>query len=162
MTPFLLQIYLPGIDGTGLAAFRQFPGLASDFALSTFSVPVSDRSSFTELVQTCATFMRRIAADTPPQRPIYLLGESFGGILALAVAIEAPEAVDRIVLVNPATAFLDSPWAEVSLLHQHQPHVQMRDTPHVRRICSWPCMHRQQRHPIPPPYVCAAQTSVGS
>lgn len=106
-------MYLPGIDGTGLAAFRQFPSISQDFALSTFTVPITDRSSFTELVQICAGFMRQVAADSSPTRPIYLLGESFGGILALAVGIEAPEAIDRIVLVNPATSFLDSPWAEV-------------------------------------------------
>ena len=106
-------MYLPGIDGTGLAAFRQFPTISKDYTLSSFTVPITDRSSFIDLVHTCSAFVRRLAADCPPTRPIYLLGESFGGILALAVGIEAQEAVDRIVLVNPATSFLDSPWAEV-------------------------------------------------
>eukprot|EP00892_Ulva_mutabilis_P002490 jgi/Ulvmu1/12241/UM086_0032.1 len=116
-----VMVYLPGIDGTGLAAFRQFPTISDDFTLSTFSVPSTDRSSFTELVQTCTEYVRHVAANSPPTRPIYLFGESFGGILALAVGIEAPEAVDRIVLVNPATSFLDSPWAEAKPLIQSLP-----------------------------------------
>ena len=45
-----------------------------------------------------------------PTRPVYLLGESFGGLLALAAASEAPELADRVVLVNPATSFPRSAW----------------------------------------------------
>lgn len=45
-------------------------------------------------------------------RPVYLLGESFGGLLALAIAKGSPF-VDRVVLVNPATSFADSPWPQM-------------------------------------------------
>lgn len=48
--------------------------------------------------------------QSPPERPVYLLGESFGGVLALAVAEARPDLVDRIVLVNPATSFSRSLW----------------------------------------------------
>lgn len=43
-------------------------------------------------------------------RPVYLLGESFGGTLCLALAAKLGNFVDRLVLVNPATSFTDSPW----------------------------------------------------
>jgi pimeloyl-ACP methyl ester carboxylesterase len=36
-----------------------------------------------------------------PERAIYLMGESFGGVLALAVAARNPEAYLHLVLVNP-------------------------------------------------------------
>jgi pimeloyl-ACP methyl ester carboxylesterase len=49
-------------------------------------------------------------AGFPPERPVYLLGESFGGILALAVAANRPDLVDRVVLVNPATSYQQSIW----------------------------------------------------
>lgn len=41
------------------------------------------------------------------------LGESFGGVLALAVAAANPRLVDRVVLVNPATSFPRSPWPTI-------------------------------------------------
>ena len=47
---------LAGIDGTGLAASRQFPSLSRSFDLTALSVPGSDRTPFPELVKlvTCA------------------------------------------------------------------------------------------------------------
>ena len=39
---------------------------------------------------------------------VTLVAESFGGCLALRVAKEAPELLERMVLVNPATAFATS------------------------------------------------------
>lgn len=54
--------------------------------------------------------MEVLVGQSPPERPVYLLGESFGGVLALAVAEARPDLVDRIVLVNPATSFGRSPW----------------------------------------------------
>ena len=45
-----LMLYIPGIDGTGMAASRQFPGLMGSFDFRAFSVPVNDRTPFTGLV----------------------------------------------------------------------------------------------------------------
>lgn len=45
-----------------------------------------------------------------PDRPVYLLGESFGAVLALAVAAAKTDLVDRLVLVNPATSYENSIW----------------------------------------------------
>lgn len=45
-----LMLYIPGIDGTGMAASRQFPGLMGSFDFRTFSVPLNDRTPFTGLV----------------------------------------------------------------------------------------------------------------
>ncbi len=44
-----------------------------------------------------------------PLRPVYLMGESFGGLVALALA-QRCRAVDRVILCNPATSFTDSMW----------------------------------------------------
>lgn len=108
-----VQFYLPGIDGTGLAAVRQFAPLSESFVLSCLTIPPNNRDTFEELLERVVAHITCIAADIPPTRPIYLLGESFGGILALAVGAAAPESVDRIVVVNPATSFPESPWASV-------------------------------------------------
>lgn len=93
-----LMVYLPGIDGTGLAAARQFPSLLRNFDLVTLITPSGDRSDFNALVRTVIDYLEFEAPLHPPERPIYLLGESFGGILAVAVAAECPGLVDRIVL----------------------------------------------------------------
>lgn len=43
-----------------------------------------------------------------PWCPVYLVGEAFGGALALSVAARNPELDLILVLVNPATSFPDS------------------------------------------------------
>ena len=46
------------------------------------------------------TQLEGVLAGRDPSLPVYLLGESFGGLVALALATSCP-AIDRIVLVNP-------------------------------------------------------------
>lgn len=41
----------PGLDGSGLTAFVQYPTLAQAFELRCLTMPTSDRSSFIELVE---------------------------------------------------------------------------------------------------------------
>lgn len=53
-TTLPLMIYLPGIDGTGLAASRQFPSVMQAFDLRAFLTPVQDRTSFDGLVHIIA------------------------------------------------------------------------------------------------------------
>eukprot|EP00667_Euglena_gracilis_P021179 EG_transcript_23120 len=78
--------YLPGIDGTGVAAQQQLPELAQHFNFWSLTVPVEDRTAFPELVDFVVGFVEAQAAQQDaegPRRPVYLLGESFGGALAL-------------------------------------------------------------------------------
>eukprot|EP00798_Chlamydomonas_sp_ICE-L_P000391 gene391-1787_t len=106
--PFL--IYLPGIDGTGLAAYRQFPELCKNFDLHALFIPPEDRSGFESLAMLQAEI-----SQFAPERPVYLLGESFGGLMCLALAQQMPE-VDRIILVNPATNYSSSAWPDLGPL----------------------------------------------
>jgi pimeloyl-ACP methyl ester carboxylesterase len=105
-----MMLYLPGIDGTGLAAQRQFESILSRFDLITLVTPPEDRTDFSALVDIVVNFLKVEVPLHPATRPIYILGESFGGVLAFAVAAEAPHLIDRLVLVNPATSFEDSLW----------------------------------------------------
>ena len=132
-----LQVYLPGIDGTGLAAWQQFPAIVERFALVCMSVPVDDRTPFEGLVTIVADYMDTTAATVSGSRPIYLLGESFGGLLALAVAERCSQSIDRVVLVNPATSYRDSMWPPV----RH--HTTAKQTM-VRQVFWWgACFHRR-------------------
>lgn len=49
--PLPLMLYLPGIDGTGLAASRQFPYLVDAFDLHALSIPGQDRTPFEGLLK---------------------------------------------------------------------------------------------------------------
>lgn len=62
----------------------------------------------------------------PPTRPVYLLGESFGAVIALAVAHERPDLADRLILVNPATSFPRSVWPTLGPLLPSVPRVSRR------------------------------------
>jgi pimeloyl-ACP methyl ester carboxylesterase len=57
----------------------------------------------------------------PADRPVYILGESFGGILALAIAASRPDLVCRLVLVNPATSYQRSVWPTLGPLLPNVP-----------------------------------------
>ncbi|KAL0344174.1 UNVERIFIED_CONTAM: Acyltransferase-like protein, chloroplastic [Sesamum angustifolium] len=50
----------------------------------------------------------RLEHSRTPNRPIYLVGESFGGCLALAVAARNPDIDLMLILANPATSFSKS------------------------------------------------------
>ena len=72
-------------------------------------------------------YLEVVVGGSPPDRPAYLLGESFGGVLALAVAQARPDLVDRVVLVNPATSFPRSVWPALGPL--------LPSVPKVRGLC---------------------------
>ncbi|CAD7699010.1 unnamed protein product, partial [Ostreobium quekettii] len=105
-----IMLYIPGIDGTGLAAFRQFPLLVEAFELHSLSVPTADRTDFVGIVEIIEDYLKIEINERANGRPVYLLGESFGGVLALVVAERCRELVDRVVLVNPATSYRQSYW----------------------------------------------------
>ncbi|KAI3428285.1 hypothetical protein D9Q98_006664 [Chlorella vulgaris] len=124
-----LMLYLPGIDGSGLAASRQFPSLLQKFDMRTLVTPIQDRTAFPELVKIVADYLRQHVPAYSPTRPVYVLGESFGGLLALAVAAEVPALVDRLVLVNPATSFSSSLWPLIGPLLPQVPRELYRALP---------------------------------
>lgn len=104
-------LYLPGFDGTYICPFLQFPELSTEFDVWCMVVGMDDRSTFDELKQNVLDFITtKLEGDT--RRPLYLAGESFGGILASEVANEllSKEVGDKsslsgLVLINPATCY---------------------------------------------------------
>ncbi|KAL3722932.1 hypothetical protein ACJRO7_035169 [Eucalyptus globulus] len=99
-----LLLYLPGLDGTGAGLTSQYKKLGKVFDIWCLHIPVMDRTSFLDLVRMVE---RTIKAETnrSPNRPIYLVGESLGGCLALAVAARNPDTDLLLILANPATSF---------------------------------------------------------
>lgn len=95
-----LLLYLPGIDGTGAGLTSQYKKLGKVFDIWCLHIPVMDRTSFLDLVKLVE---RTVKAETyrSPNRPIYLVGESLGGCLALAVAERNPDIDILLILANP-------------------------------------------------------------
>ncbi|XP_019437421.1 PREDICTED: acyltransferase-like protein At3g26840, chloroplastic [Lupinus angustifolius] len=104
-----LLLYLPGIDGLGLGLTLHHQKLGSIFDVWCLHIPVADQTPFTELVKIVEKTVRSEHQQLP-NRPIYLVGESLGGCLALAVAAHIPDIDVVLILANPATSFGRSQW----------------------------------------------------
>ncbi|KAK4435282.1 Acyltransferase-like protein, chloroplastic [Sesamum alatum] len=114
-SPVLL--FLPGMDGLGLGLILHHKSLGKVFDVRCMHIPVQDRTPFEELVEWVEETVRA-EHSLSPNKPIYLVGDSFGGCLALAVAARNPKIDLVVILANPATSFGRSqlqpllPWLE--------------------------------------------------
>ena len=101
-----LLLLLPGLDGTGQLFVSQVQALAHDFDVRCLTIPPDNRQDWCALAQTVIRLMQEAGGD----RPIYVCGESFGGCLALQVALMVPARLAHLVLINPASALSRSAW----------------------------------------------------
>ncbi|XP_075094553.1 phytyl ester synthase 1, chloroplastic-like isoform X1 [Nicotiana tabacum] len=99
-----LLLFLPGMDGTGLGLVLHEKALGKVFQVWCLHIPVYDRTPFDELAEYVEETVRMRHASSP-NKPIYLVGDSFGGCLALAVAARNPKIDLVLILANPATSF---------------------------------------------------------
>ncbi|KAJ9180156.1 hypothetical protein P3X46_008435 [Hevea brasiliensis] len=97
-------LFLPGMDGVGLGLTLHHKALGKVFEVWCLHIPVYDRTPFEGLVKLVEETVR-IEHAASPNRPIYLVGDSFGGCLALAVAARNPKIDLVLILANPATSF---------------------------------------------------------
>ncbi|XP_047955609.1 phytyl ester synthase 2, chloroplastic-like isoform X1 [Salvia hispanica] len=99
-----LLLYLPGVDGVGMGLSLQHQRLGKIFDIWCMHIPLTDRTSFTDLVKFVESAVKT-EHSRAPNRPIYLVGESFGACLALAVAARNPDIDLVLILANPATSY---------------------------------------------------------
>ncbi|KAL5701396.1 hypothetical protein ACHQM5_026739 [Ranunculus cassubicifolius] len=100
-SPVLL--FLPGIDGLGMGLCLHHKTLGRVFEVRCLHIPVHDRTPFGDLVVFVENTVR-LEHVVYPDKPIYLVGDSFGGCLALAVAARNPSIDLVLILINPATS----------------------------------------------------------
>jgi pimeloyl-ACP methyl ester carboxylesterase len=93
-------VLVPGIDGTGRLFHRQVPQLASRYRTVTYSLR-DDAATMDELVADLAAVIRRVGTG-----PAVVIGESFGGTVALSAALAQPELVRALVVLNSFARFL--------------------------------------------------------
>nr|BAJ98991.1 predicted protein [Hordeum vulgare subsp. vulgare] len=108
-------LYLPGIDGVGLGLIRHHQRLAKMFDVWCLHIPVQDRTTFQGLVEYVERTVKS-ERSRAPDRPVYLVGESIGACIALAVAARNRDADLVLVLVNPGTSFHRSQLQSLSAL----------------------------------------------
>lgn len=91
------MVLVPGIDGTALLFYRQQPLLAAHFDTVSFPLPTRSVTSMTmeSLVADLADLIEELSTNGA-----LLLGESFGGALSMSLALERPELVRGLVIVN--------------------------------------------------------------
>jgi pimeloyl-ACP methyl ester carboxylesterase len=105
-----LFIFLPGMDGTGQLLHTQIPTLIKTFDIRCLSLPAHDDfSGWSRLAHQTVRLIQQ-ELDNRSNRSVYLCGESFGGCLALHVLLREPSLIERLILVNPASAFKQRPW----------------------------------------------------
>ncbi|KAJ8619560.1 hypothetical protein MRB53_028089 [Persea americana] len=99
-----LLLFLPGLDGVGLGLILHHKSLGKVFEVRCMHIPVHDRTPFEGLLKLVEETVR-LEHSASPDTPIYLVGDSFGGCLALAVAARNPTIDLILILSNPATSF---------------------------------------------------------
>jgi pimeloyl-ACP methyl ester carboxylesterase len=101
-------LYVPGIEFRGISVAAQLPNLIENAYDPWYCwVDGDDRSSFDEVVDAVATFVR--------DKGGILAGESMGGLIATAAALKLSDAkkLDKlrgVALINPATSYDRTPW----------------------------------------------------
>jgi pimeloyl-ACP methyl ester carboxylesterase len=104
-----LFIYCSGMDGTGELLHLQADGLSKYFDIRCVVIPPDDLNDWDVLTNALIYTIKEIL-EHKQKKSIYLCGESFGGCLALSVALATPWLLERLILVNPASSMSRSPW----------------------------------------------------
>lgn len=110
-----LLLFLPGIDGVGLGLVRHHHALGKIFDIWCLHIPVKDRTSFAGLIKLVDKTIRS-EVKRSPNRPIYLVGESLGACIALAVASCNHDVDLVLILANPGGIFLSGSYYGISFI----------------------------------------------
>lgn len=90
-----LLIYVPGLEGTGRLFFRQEPELSKRFQVITFPSRSKPPFNYEDLTQDLLEIM-----DEEKAEKATIVGESFGGTIALNFAHKYQSRVEHLILVN--------------------------------------------------------------
>ena len=94
-------VLVPGINGSGDLFYRQVPRLGRSYTVATYSLR-DEAESLGRLAADLALVVDTIA---PVERRAVVIGESFGGAIALTFALAHPERVSALVILNSFAHF---------------------------------------------------------
>lgn len=89
-------VLVPGMDGTGELFYRQIPLLEKSYTVANYAL----RDEATNMDLLADDLKRVIEQAAPEEKRAIVLGESFGGTVALSTALRYPENVAGLVILN--------------------------------------------------------------
>jgi 3-oxoadipate enol-lactonase len=90
-----LALLIPGLDGTGLLYYRQVEALSRRYRVRPWRFAARAVFDYADLVQELGD-----GTQAEARHSVLVVGESFGGVLALHYALAFPERVRRLILLN--------------------------------------------------------------
>jgi len=90
-----LALLIPGLDGTGLLFYRQVEALSARYRIRAWNFRRRSRFDFPGLVEEL-----REGTEGEEPKSILVVGESFGGPIALHYVLALPERVRSLALIN--------------------------------------------------------------
>ncbi len=134
-------VYVCGIEGSGRLFYKQAEDLARDHTVVSFPLRGDGRYGMARLVEDLAYVIRGSGGRAT------VLGESFGGLLTMAAALEHPELFERLILVNtfPHFAARLKIHAGCVLFRAFYPAVKAHRTRGARRILFSPDVSEEDR-----------------
>ena len=140
------MVLVPGMNGTGELFYRQVPRLERSYRVATYAL----REDAESLDLLAADLARVVDVVAPVERRAIIVGESFGGAVALTFALSYQERVWALVILNSFPYFAPQvrlrlaiaglavlPWGTMPLVRQltafrlHSPHTHRAE---VRRF----------------------------
>jgi pimeloyl-ACP methyl ester carboxylesterase len=94
-------VLVPGLDGTGQLFYRQRPLLMRSRAVATYAL----RDSTSEMSTLVDDLAGVIETVSPGDKRAIVIGESFGGTLAMSLALARPDRVSALVVLNSFAHF---------------------------------------------------------
>jgi len=95
-----LLVNICGLDGTGQLLFKQIGALARSYRVVTFRLRDHGKFDYTDLTNDIAAIIEDLG-----ERCAVIMGESFGGTVALSFALQHPEKVARLIVINSFPRF---------------------------------------------------------
>lgn len=89
-------VLVPGMDGTGELFYRQVPLLEKSYSVATYAL----RDEATSMEVLADDLKRVIEQAAPEEKRAIVMGESFGGTVALSMALKYPKHVSGLVILN--------------------------------------------------------------
>jgi len=132
-------VLVPGMNGSGELFYRQVPLLERSYRVATYSLR-DDADSLDTLADDLA---RVVDAVAPIDRRAVIVGESFGGAVAMTFALNYPERVAALVILNSFSRF--TPQFRLNLAIAGLTAVPWNTMPLVRRATAWR-LHSRHTH----------------